>query len=382
MAEFFETDDVTKGFDRNISRRILSYVKPYKLITILAFVALVVSTAGELLSPVIIRRAIDDALVKAWFGLSTELADTEAGRALKLSGQDPIIGGRIYVRTSRIAGLSQAERQDLIAKGYFDSREMYVFAIKPQDATQASLLAAKLQDFSLQGGWGVLPVETLRTLTPTEAASLRSTDIALVARYVATLLVILASILISTFVMTYFSNLLGLKVMKDLRMQLFDHVLSRSLSFLSRQPVGRLVTRLTSDVETISQFFSDVLSAFIKDASIMAGAMAVLFFFDVRLALVVTASLPLVFFVSNIARRKARDAFRNQRRWTSKVNAYLSEHISGIDVVKLFVREEAAKAKFAEHDAALKKARVKLSKSLARPSAWATKSLKAHLVTL
>jgi ATP-binding cassette, subfamily B, multidrug efflux pump len=356
MAEFFETDDVTRGFDRNISRRILSYVKPYRLITILAFAALVVSTAGELLSPVIIRRAIDDALVKAWFGISTGLSGTEAGRSLNLSGKDPVIDGRIYIRTSRVASLSQAERQDLIARGFFDPKEMYVFEIRPQDQTQFSLLAAKPQAFRLEGGWGVLPVETLRTLSSTEAASLRSADIALVGRYVAILLVILASILVSTFVMTYFSNLLGLKVMKDLRMQLFDHVLSRSLSFLSKQPVGRLVTRLTSDVETISQFFTDVLSAFIKDASIMLGALAVLYVFDVRLALVVTASLPLVFFVSNIARKKARDAFRNQRRWTSKVNAFISEHIAGIDVVKLFVKEESAKAKFAEHDRALKKA--------------------------
>jgi ATP-binding cassette subfamily B protein len=116
------------------------------------------------------------------------------------------------------------------------------------------------------------------------------------------------------------------------------------------------VTRLTSDVETISQFFTDVLSAFIKDFSIMAGAMAVLYFFDLRLALVVTASLPLVFFVSNIARKKARDAFRNERRWTSTVNSYISEHIAGIDVVKLFVKEKAANAKFAEHDEALKRA--------------------------
>jgi len=208
----------------------------------------------------------------------------------------------------------------------------------------------------VEGRWGVIEVEKLRALPAAEAAGLRKADSALILRYALTLLVILTAILVSTFVMVYFSNLLGLKVMKDLRMQLFSHVLTRSLSYLSRQPVGRLVTRMTSDVETINQFFTDVLSAFIKDASIMVGAITVLYFFDLRLALVVTASVPFVLIASNIARKRARDAFRNQRRWTSKVNSYISEHLSGIEVVKLFVREDAARSEFAEHDAALRQA--------------------------
>ncbi|MFA6365923.1 MAG: ABC transporter ATP-binding protein [Candidatus Hydrogenedentales bacterium] len=356
MAEFFETDDVTKGFDSAISRRILSYIKPYRLIAALAFLALVVSTAGELLSPVIIRRAIDDALMKSWYGFSADIEGTDANRALKLSDADPAILGKVYVRTSRLAGVSSAEKTRLIDEGLFDPAEMYVFKVQEGNGAQAALRAARPELFAVEGEWGVISVEKLRTLPAAEAAGLRDADSALVGRYVAMLLAVLVTILVSTFVMIYFSNLLGLKVMKDLRMQLFGHVLTRSLSYLSKQPVGRLVTRMTSDVETINQFFTDVLSAFIKDFSIMAGAIIVLFFFDWRLALVVTASVPFVLIISNIARKKARDAFRNQRQWTSKVNSFIAEHLSGIDVVKLFVREEPSKAEFADHDRALMKA--------------------------
>jgi len=353
MAEFFETDDVTKRFDTAISRRILSYIKPYKLITILAFIALAISTAGELLSPVIIRRAIDDALMKSWYGFSESVRGTEADKVLKVSDADPVINGRVYLRASRLAGLSTVEKQGLIDSGIFDSTEMYVFEVKQGNGAQAALRAARPELFAIEGKWGVLPVEKLRALPAAEAAGLRAADSALIGRYGATLLAILTAILVSTFIMIYFSNLLGLKVMKDLRMQLFSHVLSRSMAYLSKQPVGRLVTRMTSDVETISQFFTDVLSAFIKDASIMVGAIVVLYFFDVRLALVVTASVPLVLIVSNIARKRARDAFRNQRQWTSKVNSFIAEHLAGIEVVKLFVREAPAKAEFAKHDVAL-----------------------------
>ena len=242
MAEFFETDDVTKGFDTTISRRILSYIKPYKLITILAFIALAISTAGELLSPVIIRRAIDDALMKSWYGFSESVRGTEADKTLKVSEADPMINGRIYLRTSRLAGLSTMEKQGLIDSGVFNPTEMYVFEVNEGNSAQAALRAARPELFAIEGKWGVLPVEKLRALPAAEAAGLRAADSALIGRYVATLLAILTAILVSTFVMVYFSNLLGLKVMKDLRMQLFNHVLSRSMAYLSKQPVGRLVT--------------------------------------------------------------------------------------------------------------------------------------------
>lgn len=356
MAEYFETDDITKGFDSSIAKRILSYIKPYKTLTILSLVALVVSTAGELLSPVIIRRAIDDALMKSWYGFAAAVRGSEADRTLKITDSDPEIDGMIYLRTSRLSGLSSEEKARLQAEGIFNPKEMYVFKVREGDGAQAALRAARPELFLAGSPWGVISTEELRALPAAEAAGLRAADSALIGRYVVTLLIILAAVLVSTFLMIYLSNLLGLKIMKDLRMQLYRHVLTRSFAFLSRQPVGRLVTRLTSDVETINQFFTDVLSAFIKDFSIMAGAIVVLYVFDVRLALVVTASVPAVLIVSSVARKKARDAFRNQRRWTSKVNSFIAEHLSGIDVVKLFVREGPAKTQFAAHDAELMKA--------------------------
>ncbi len=356
MAEFFETDDVTKEYDATIASRILSYMKPHKAIAIAALLALIVSTAGELLSPVLIRRAIDDALMKAWFSVSTSLEGSQEAESLELSDADPRIGDRIYLRSSRFSALNSKNKNVLAASGFYDPVEVYVFPLEPEREELTALLSARPELFTLGEDHGVISIQALRNLPSSDARVLRRDDTALVLRYVLILGLILLSILTSTFVMVYFSNLLGLRVMKDMRMQLFSHVLSRSFSFLTKQPVGRLVTRMTSDVETINQFFTDVLSAFIKDASIMAGSLTVLYFFDARLALVVTASLPIVLIVANIARKKARDAFRSQRRWTSKVNSYISEHLSGVEVVKLFLREKKSRAEFSEHNEKLKKA--------------------------
>ncbi|TXT43962.1 MAG: multidrug ABC transporter ATPase [Spirochaetes bacterium] len=356
MADFFESDDVTKGYDSNISRRILGYVKPYTFLWAAALLALALSTAGELLSPVILRRVIDDALLKSWYSLDPAASTMPEAEILGLTDKEPMVGGKIMLRSSRTSSLNSLQRRELESLGLLGTEELYLFDVDPEDPIQSELLGRLAESFILEGSKGVLPVRELKRLQPAQAKSLRGGDVALIGRYTLMLVAILISILVSTFSMIYFSNLLGLKVMKDLRMQLFRHLLTRSMAFLSRQPVGRLVTRITSDVETINQFFTDVLSAFIKDFTIMTGAIVVLFFFDVRLALVVASTVPIVLFGANIARKKARDAFRNQRRWTSKVNSFIAERLSGIEVVKLFGKEGKAVEEFKAHDVSLMKA--------------------------
>ncbi|MFZ2635568.1 MAG: ABC transporter ATP-binding protein [Rectinemataceae bacterium] len=357
MSDYFEHDEITKGYDSRIASRILGYVKPYRLLTVLALIALIVSTAGELFSPIIIRKSIDEALIVSWFGFDQAVAGEEAMQAtLKITPEDPLVAGKVYLRASRLSGLSGAERRDLEARGLFSPQEMYLVEIDASDAPQTEALAAHPELFTVDGSRAVMRLADLKALPGEAASALRKNDRSRIASNVILLLGILVTVLVSTFLMTYLTNLIGLKVMKDLRMQLFAHVSSRSLSFLSKQPVGRLVTRMTSDVETINQFFTDVLIAFTKDFSIMAGSLAVLFALDARLALSVLATVPFVLIVANVARKKARDAFRNQRQWTSKVNAYIAERLSGINVVKLFGREKASNKEFEAHDRQLMKA--------------------------
>jgi len=144
--------------------------------------------------------------------------------------------------------------------------------------------------------------------------------------------------------------------MKDLRLDLFRKTAGQSLAFLGRHPVGRLVTRMTSDVETINEFFTSVVVAFMKDLSVMAGVIAAFFILDPGLALVAVLTLPPVAVLASAGRVKARDAFRSQRTWLAKVNAFLSEHLSGAAVVKLFTREAASRREFAEKNGELLRA--------------------------
>lgn len=354
MAEFFDTEPVTKGYDSQIARRIMSYLKPYKLYTFIALLALALSTAGELLSPTIIQRTVDNALVREWYGV-----DPSTVSSLPRANDSPevTIGARVYVRTSRLAGITDRERKQLNAQGLLDGEPSYVFSLETQ-RDKKLLIAQSHPQVALADSWGMIPSGLLNSLPSDEAATIRAGDNAILGHYALFLLLILGGVLLATFTMTWFTNQIGTLIMKDMRLQLYRHVIEQSLAYLSRQPVGRLVTRLTSDIEVISQFFTDVLSAFIKDATIMVGALVVLFVLNWRLGLVVFATVPLILVASAIARVKARDAFRNQRLWTSKVNSFLSEHISGIDIVKYFVQEKRVAGDFGKHNQQLLKANI------------------------
>jgi len=351
VADYFETDVVTKGYDSRIMRRILSYLKPYRAAVALTLAALVLATAGELVVPVLVRRIVDGALMPSWYA-----ADETVSGELKLGGDAARIGGKIYAPAAALSGVPASRRRELESSGLLDAKPSYVADLERGGEAAARVVAARPSLFAREGRYAALPVEELRRLPADEARALRSPDSAFIARNAPLLLAALLLVLAATFVQVFAANLVGQRIMKDMRMQLFRHASTRSLAFLSRQPVGRLVTRMTGDVETINQFFTDVVAAFLKDGSLMLGVLVVLVALDWRLGLVVIATLPPVAAVTAVSRTKARDAFRRQRQWLSKVNAYIAERIAGVSVVQLFVREDDQKREFAAHDAELMRA--------------------------
>jgi ATP-binding cassette, subfamily B, multidrug efflux pump len=151
-----------------------------------------------------------------------------------------------------------------------------------------------------------------------------------------------------TFLQTLTANLMTQGIMKDMRLGLFDKTIFQSTAFLSRHPVGRIVTRLTGDVGTMDEFFTSVLTAFLKDIAVMAGVLVTLFVLSPQLALLVLITLPPVLIATLVSRVKARDAFRRQRTASSKVYAYLAERLAGMQVVQLFRQEKKSTREFSE----------------------------------
>lgn len=145
---------------------------------------------------------------------------------------------------------------------------------------------------------------------------------------------------------TYLVAWIGQHVIYDLRRDTFEKIQRLHLGFFDRTPVGRLITRITSDVEAIQTAMTDGVVGLIADVGLIIGLTIYMFTIDWRLALVTLTVMPLLFLTLNFLRRRIRDAFRVVRLRTSRSNAYLAENLSGMTTVQLFNREQRNARRF------------------------------------
>ena len=358
MADYFETDTITKEYDGKLVRRILSYLKPYRLLVFLTLAALVVSTLGELYIPVLQQRIIDGSVLARFLAFKSDaqqnLSDEAAAVCAEFTALPGTVtfNGMVFVPQNQRTVMQGRVEQELRDKGVLDPVFWYAFSCTA-DNPAVPLLRQHESLFLLAddgSGGAAIRMTDLNSLSAKEIAIIRKGDIASVIRGGIIFLALLIFVFIFTFSQIWTANLMTQRVMKDIRLGLFRKTLSQSTAFLSRHPVGRIVTRLTGDVETMEEFFTTVLAAFLKDISVMAGVLVTLFILSPQLALCVLATLPPVVIVTLISRVKARDAFRRQRTASSKVYAYLAERLAGIQVVQLFRREQKSGREFAERN--------------------------------
>jgi ATP-binding cassette subfamily B multidrug efflux pump len=149
-------------------------------------------------------------------------------------------------------------------------------------------------------------------------------------------------------VMVAWTSQMGQGVMFDLRTQIFSHLQSADIAVFDRTPVGRLMTRLTTDVDALNELFTSGFVALLGDVAVLGGIVAILFALDATLAAITFAILLPMLWVTNWFRKGARDTYRDVRVKIARVNAFLQEHISGMNVVQLFRHEPVSRRSFAD----------------------------------
>jgi ATP-binding cassette, subfamily B, multidrug efflux pump len=159
-------------------------------------------------------------------------------------------------------------------------------------------------------------------------------------------------LLIFTFVLeflqTYYMQWTGQQIMFDLRSQIFRHLQRMHVSFYDKNPVGRLVTRVTTDVDALNEMFTSGVVSIFEDLFVLAGILAIMLCMNWKLALITFAVLPFIVFATKIFRDKVRDSYRRIRTAIARINSYLQEHVSGMVVLQLFNRERRAYNRFSE----------------------------------
>jgi len=145
----------------------------------------------------------------------------------------------------------------------------------------------------------------------------------------------------------YILQMTGQKVMLDMRRQIFGHLQRLHVGFFDRHPVGRLMTRVTTDVDAVNELFTSGVVTVFGDLFTLLGIMGVMLAMNLKLALVTFSVIPFFFVITNWFRRGSRQSFREVRKWIARINAFLQESLTGMSVVQLFRREERNREAFA-----------------------------------
>ena len=158
------------------------------------------------------------------------------------------------------------------------------------------------------------------------------------------------TVLVASFAAEYFQTwtlqLTGQRIMYDLRMAIYRHLQRLDLRYYDKNPVGRLMTRVTSDVDVLNDLFTSGVVTIFGDVFTLVGIMGMMLWMNWRLALVAFSVLPLIFFVTQWFRRHVRDSYRAVRGLIARINAFLQENITGMSTVQLFRRERLNFARF------------------------------------
>lgn len=157
----------------------------------------------------------------------------------------------------------------------------------------------------------------------------------------------------------YITGIIGQNVMRDMRLQALAHTQKLSLNYLNNTPKGSILSRITNDIETINEYFAVFSTQILKNLMLMMASLIMMAALNWRLGLIALITFLPIVLLTELFRRAARVAYRQVREWTSRVNSFLSEHISAISVVKIFNKEEWSRKQFALNNNGLLKSLLK-----------------------
>jgi ATP-binding cassette, subfamily B, multidrug efflux pump len=249
-----------------------------------------------------------------------------------------------------------AQEEEILGKAY-DSRLMrrlLVYLRPYRWQVTVALFSIVLKSFCDVLGPYLVKVAVDRYLAPVKGTNtglwswLSPSPLTGMAQISTIYLVMLVFIFLLEFLQTYFMQWTGQQVMFDLRSQIFRHLQHMHIGFYDKNPVGRLVTRVTTDVDALNEMFTSGVVSIFEDLFVLVGILGIMLCMNWKLALITFAVLPFIAVATKIFRDRVRDSYRRIRTAIARINAYLQEHVSGMVVLQLFNRERKAYTRFSE----------------------------------
>jgi ATP-binding cassette subfamily B multidrug efflux pump len=327
-----EEQTVGKVFDIKLITRLFVFMKPYFKYLGFASIFLIIAAGVEIVYPYIAKHAIDDYIIKN--GREITHIDTTYG----FYQLDDTTFFAPQARLEKVDGqvLKQWEQNGNV-KG-----ERYYYRLTDPRDTVVACLALKYQDrIERHGDLLLIKYHDLGSLEPRDTLAFRADDLAGVIRIVILFLIVLVTGAIANYVQLYLSQYAGQLFMHALRSKIFRKLQELHLAFFDKNPVGRLVTRATNDVEAINEAFTQVFTNLLRDILLLVGIIVIMLMINIHLALISFIVIPALLAVTFYFRVRARTIYREVRIKLAKLNARLQENLSGIRVIKIFNRERS-----------------------------------------
>lgn len=312
--------DIEKSFDAKIMSRLMKYAKPQWLLLLLSILMMLMVTALDLGVPYVTKVAIDDYI-------------SPKQQLVYVTSADEIIYPTVF---ERLLGTydSKGAVKSII---YTDPSGAYI--------VEGMAPAKSLEFFSIDTTSKTATLEgqtfNIMSLDSESAEALRAHNKAQVVTLTVTLGFLLLISFLSSFGHTYLLNYASQKIVYAMREQLFSHIQSMSLSFFDKNPVGRLVTRVSNDMDNINEMFTNVVVSSLKDFLLLGGTVIVMALIDLRLTLICFSTMPLVLLSASIFRKRARAVQRAVKVKIARINATLAENINGMKIIQIFNKEKS-----------------------------------------
>jgi ATP-binding cassette subfamily B multidrug efflux pump len=344
-----EEGQLSRPYNMRLLKRLIPYSRPYRKPIVLAMVLTISITLLELALPYLPKVAIDRYILSRWYPVERHVAERDL--------QDDFNRkyGHLVVETEKPGlGFISSENMKRIDPG--DLRRYHQGGLVSKESFyRVSLEAARKYGLSgpegltkAQGSYLYVPSEALKGLSPDQIMALRHRDLMGLLLIGLFLVCLVGGSVILNYWEYYLLERSGQNMMLDIRMDLFGRIQRQAVRFFDRNPVGRLVTRATNDIENLNEMFKSVLITVFKDIFLLTGIIVVLVYLNWRLALISFTLVPVVFVTTLFFSTRAREVFREIRRHIAAINAFLQERLSGIRVIQLFVQERSQLKGFEE----------------------------------
>jgi len=339
---YMEEGKLGKPYDLRLMVRLGTFLRRYWLLMSLSLFLVLVMAFLDLVIPYLTKEAIDRYIApSAREVILRRDGSAEEVRLLRQFGKSLIPmkeEGRFLLPPEALSSMDRREATLFQRAGLLSEKRYYLFL--PQRPEEEALLTKYPASFERSGPYCFISLDRMKDLEGEDRLHLRGRDIEGVLHLALLVVFILALHFGLNFVQVYAMEMAGQKMMHDLRMKVFSHLQNLPISFFDRNPVGRLVTRLTNDIQNVHEMFTSVLINLFRDVVLLIGIVIILLHLHREMALLSFLVVPLIFITTLFFSRLARDAFREIRFKIAQMNSFLQENFAGIQVVQLFRREE------------------------------------------